>query len=428
MEKIHVPKGTRDIGDPEIFIWYHVENIVREVAAHYGYSEIRTPFFEQTELFARGVGEATDIVQKEMYTFTDKGGRSITLRPEGTAPVMRSYLEQGLYVSNPRVKWFYMGPMFRYERPQAGRMRQFHQFGFETIGYQSPASDAEVILLANLIYQKIGLINLLLEINSLGCKSCKPSYIQAMRIYLKKYACDLCENCRTRIEINPLRVLDCKNESCQAVFHRADFPNIQDYLCAECATHQEQLIAILTHIGIQHVINPYLVRGLDYYVKTAFEIKTEELGAQNAIGGGGRYDNLSDVLGVQGIPGVGFAAGMERIILLLQKQVGQKAFNQKPLVYLAPLDHQGEKSLLQLSMRLDHLAIPFYLEFADKGIKYHLKNAQRMNIHHIVIVGEEECRNGAYSIKNLQTGEQKTIPQEALVSDLLGACQNVANT
>jgi len=428
MEKINLPKGTRDVGDPEIFIWYHVENIVRQMAAHYHYFEIRTPLFEHTELFARGVGEATDIVQKEMYTFIDKGGRSVTLRPEGTAPVMRSYLEQGLYISNPRIKWFYMGPMFRYERPQAGRMRQFHQFGFEAIGFQSPASDAEVILLASRIFQKIGLKNLVLEINSLGCKSCKPAYLEALRQFLLGEALRLCENCANRIDVNPLRILDCKNESCQTILHDARFPKIQDYLCEECAVHQKQLIDILGGVHIQPVINSFLVRGLDYYVKTTFEIKTDELGAQNAIGGGGRYDNLSDALGVKGVPGVGFAAGMERIILLLQKQSELSTFHRKPVVYLAPLDQQGEQSLLRLSIFLDENAIPFYMDFADKAIKYHFKNAQRMEIQYVVLVGDEECQGGTYSIKNLHTGEQKTISQETLIGDLLEAYQNDANT
>ncbi|MCX6089943.1 MAG: histidine--tRNA ligase, partial [Candidatus Atribacteria bacterium] len=316
MEKIHVPKGTRDILDEEIVLWYRVENIVRTMASLFDYHEIRTPLFEHTELFSRGVGEATDIVQKEMYTFTDKGGRSITLRPEGTAPVMRSFIEQGLYVSNPRIKWFYMGPMFRYERPQAGRMRQFHQFGFEALGYTSPACDAEIIFLAWTIYQEIGLKNLTLEINNLGCHQCKPQYIEVLKQFLDSHREELCENCRSRMDKNPLRILDCKEAGCQGVLHSSNFPVIQSYLCDDCRHHQDELMDNLARTGVSVIINPYLVRGLDYYIKTAFEIKTGELGSQDAIGGGGRYDHLSDTLGVKGIPGVGFAAGMERIILL----------------------------------------------------------------------------------------------------------------
>jgi len=427
MEKITLPKGTKDIGDPEIYIWYHVENIVRQIATSYQYTEIRTPLFEHTELFARSVGEETDIVQKEMYTFVDKGGRSITLRPEGTAPVMRSYLEQNLHIHNPRMKYFYMGPMFRYERPQAGRMRQFHQFGFEAIGFQSPASDAEVILLADRIYQKIGLKNVQLEVNSLGCKKCKPQYLEALKNFLRAAANQFCKNCSNRLETNPLRVLDCKNESCQEILHSEGFPIIQNFLCEECVTHQNQLIQILEGVHIHPIINPYLVRGLDYYIKTTFEMKTEELGAQNAIGGGGRYDNLSDALGVKGIPGVGFAAGMERIILLLQKQVDSHTFYQKPFTYLSPLDLPGEETLLQLTIILDEKSIPFYMDFSDKSLKYHFKNAQRMEAKFIVIAGENEYRSRTYTLKSLQSGEQKVVSQETLIGDLLEAYQNVKN-
>ncbi|HCU21519.1 MAG TPA: histidine--tRNA ligase [Candidatus Atribacteria bacterium] len=428
MEKITLPKGTKDIGDPEIFIWYHIENIVRQEAAHYHYIELRTPLFEHTELFARGVGEETDIVQKEMYTFLDKGGRSVTLRPEGTAPVMRSYLEQGFHIHNPRMKYFYMGPMFRYERPQAGRMRQFHQFGFEAIGFQSPAADAEIILLADRIYKKIGLKNIRLEINSLGCKKCKPQYLEALKNFLRNQAAQFCKNCTNRIETNPLRVLDCKNESCQNILHSESFPIIQIFLCDECLTHQNHLIGILESAQIHPVVNPYLVRGLDYYIKTTFEMKTEELGAQNAIGGGGRYDNLSDALGVKSIPGVGFAAGMERIILLLQKQSESKAFFQKPFIYLSPLDQQGEDVLLQLSIVLDENSIPFHLDFSDKSLKYHFKNAQRMGASFIIIAGENEYHTKTYTLKNMLSGEQKVVSQKTLIGDLLEAYQNVKNT
>jgi len=301
--EIKAPRGTRDILGEEVALWQHLEEVVRRNAHLFGYEEIRTPVFEHTELFTRGVGEETDIVQKEMYTFTDKGGRSITLRPEGTAPAVRAYLEHGFFVRNPRVRWYYLGPMFRYERPQAGRMRQFHQFGFEALGFQDPACDAEIVLLAWTIYRELGLSGLSLELNSIGCPLCKPHYVRRLREHLENHKDLLCEDCKRRLVENPLRVLDCKKEACQAVFREASFPNIQDFLCAECRRHEERLFLLLQHLGIPFVVNPRLVRGLDYYTRTVFEVKVHTLGAQDAIGGGGRYDGLARALGGPEVPG-----------------------------------------------------------------------------------------------------------------------------
>lgn len=419
MSIIKAPKGTRDIWGEEIYLWHKVEEVVRSLASSFQYEEIRTPIFESTDLFARGVGEVTDIVQKEMYTFPDKGGRSLTLRPEGTAPVMRAYLEHGLNISNPRVKWFYMGPMFRYERPQAGRMRQFHQFGFEAIGFPQPACDAEIILIAWLVSKKLGLENLSLEINSLGCNNCRDEYIKVLQDFLNREEKNLCANCKTRAEKNPLRVLDCKEETCQEVIHSPVFPVVQDFLCEECREHQENLMEILKELGIPFSINPYLVRGLDYYTRTAFEIKTGELGAQDAVAGGGRYDNLSSSLGGPSVPGVGFAAGMERMILLLAKKYEPSSFKEQPLFYLAPLDAPGEKALLQLASFLGERAVPFYLEFADKGVKYHLKKAQKMGINNVIIVGGEERDREEFIWKDMREGEQRLIKKEELLARLL---------
>ncbi len=419
MSIIKAPKGTRDIWGEEIYLWHRVEEVVRSLASSFQYEEIRTPIFESTDLFARGVGEVTDIVQKEMYTFPDKGGRSLTLRPEGTAPVMRAYLEHGLNISNPRVKWFYMGPMFRYERPQAGRMRQFHQFGFEAIGFPQPACDAEIILIAWLVSKKLGLENLSLEINSLGCNNCRDKYIKVLQDFLNREENNLCDNCKTRTEKNPLRVLDCKEETCQEVIHSSVFPVVQDFLCEECREHQENLMEILKELGIPFSINPYLVRGLDYYTRTAFEIKTGELGAQDAVAGGGRYDNLSSSLGGPPVPGVGFAAGMERMILLLAKKYEPSSFKEEPLFYLAPLDAPGEKTLLQLASFLGERAIPFYLEFADKGVKYHLKKAQKMGINNVIIVGSKERDREEFIWKDMRVGEQRVMKREELLATLL---------
>ncbi|MGQ9622161.1 MAG: histidine--tRNA ligase [Candidatus Caldatribacteriaceae bacterium] len=411
--EIKAPRGTRDIFGEEVFLWQRLEEVVRRNASLFGYREVRTPVFEHTELFARGVGEETDIVQKEMYTFSDKGGRSLTLRPEGTAPVVRAYLEHGFFARDPRVKWYYIGPMFRYERPQAGRMRQFHQFGFEALGFQEPACDAEIIALAWTIYKELGLLDLSLELNSIGCPKCKPRYIAALTEYLAKEEEALCENCRLRLEKNPLRVLDCKVEKCQEVFGRPSFPSIQDFLCEECRKHEERLFQLIEGLGISFVLNPRLVRGLDYYTKTVFEVKVKTLGAQDAIGGGGRYDGLSQVLGGPEVPGVGFAAGMERIVLILEKS--GVSFSRPPFFYLAPQDEKGEEVLLSLSQQLKGLDISFYLDFAAKGLRYHLKRAQKMGIRFVVIVGEEERESRAFSLKDMNSGEQTLISFEGLV-------------
>jgi len=403
MEKIRVPKGTRDIFGEDALLWQRVEEVVRSVSRYFGFSEIRTPLFEHTELFVRGVGEETDIVQKEMYTFPDKGGRSLTLRPEGTAPVMRAYLEHGLHVSNPRLKLYYMGPMFRYERPQAGRMRQFHQFGYESLGFESPASDTEIILLSWLIYRELCLSDITVEINSLGCRDCMGRYLDILRTFLAREP--LCHTCRERSTKNPLRVMDCKEEGCREVFESPAFPTIQESLCSSCKEHQDEVLRGLRKLSVPYSLNPLLVRGLDYYVRTVFEVKAGGLGAQDAIGGGGRYDNLSDTLGVQGIRGVGFAAGMERIILLLKKRYAGEVFHGKRL-YLAPLDRMGEIYLLSLAQQLNREKILFYIDFADKGIKYHLKRAQKMGIRYVILCGEEEARSETLAVKDLDSGIQ----------------------
>ncbi len=412
-EGIKAPRGTRDILGEEVLLWQHLEDVVRRTATLFGYEEIRTPVFEHTELFARGVGEETDIVQKEMYTFTDKGGRSLTLRPEGTAPVVRAYLEHGFPVHDPRVRWYYIGPMFRYERPQAGRMRQFHQFGFEALGFGEPACDAEIINLAWTIYRELGLSNLSLEVNSIGCPICKPRYIDELRRYLTPLQDRLCGDCARRLTRNPLRVLDCKVESCQEIFQEPNFPRIQEFLCSSCRQHEERLFALLENLGIPFTLNPRLVRGLDYYTRTVFEVKVQTLGAQDAIGGGGRYDGLVRALGGPDIPGVGFAAGMERIVLLL----GQNGKPRSPFrVYLAPQDEPAEAVLLSLSRELAQSGIPFHLDFATKSLKYHLKRAQKMNIRFVVIVGESERARGAFALKDLLSGEQVLLSLPELVT------------
>lgn len=415
VEGMKAPRGTRDILGEEVLLWQKLEDVVRKTALLFGYEEIRTPIFEHTELFTRGVGEETDIVQKEMYTFTDKGGRSLTLRPEGTAPVVRAYLEHGFPVREPRVKWYYLGPMFRYERPQAGRMRQFHQFGFEALGFGEPACDAEIIHLAWTIYTELGLSGLSLEVNSIGCPLCKPQYVAKLREYLIPHKDRLCGNCLRRLESNPLRVLDCKEETCQGVFNAEDFPKIQDFLCAPCREHEAALFTLLENLRIPFTVNHRLVRGLDYYTRTVFEVKVRHLGAQDAIGGGGRYDGLAKALGGPDTPGVGFAAGMERIVLLLEREA-QPSLPFR--VYLAPQDAPAEAVLLSLSRELAARGIPFHLDFAEKSLKYHLKHAQRMRARFVVIVGEREREEGVFALKDLASGEQVSLSLGELLERL----------
>ncbi|MEA3454692.1 MAG: histidine--tRNA ligase, partial [Candidatus Caldatribacteriota bacterium] len=315
---IKVPKGTQDILPEDISKWYYIEDIIKEILNKYGYKEIRTPFFEYTDLFVRGIGESTDIVTKEMFTFPDRKGRSLTLRPEGTAPVVRAYLENTMGRTSKVIKLFYLGPMFRCEKPQAGRFRQFNQFGIEIIGTKSSAADAEVIITVLDVYKKLGLKNLEILINSVGCKKCRIDYVQKLKKYLKDKKDFLCSECKERYTKNPLRVLDCKKDSCKRTIEEA--PMITENLCQECESHFAQVKSYLDDQKIVFHEDPHLVRGLDYYTKTAFEIISGGLGAQNAIGGGGRYDDLIEELGGKPTPAVGFAAGIERMIIAIDQQ------------------------------------------------------------------------------------------------------------
>ena len=309
----NAPRGTKDILPENVAGWNYVEQKIRDICARFGYEEIRTPMFEHTELFHRGIGEGTDVVDKEMYTFTDRGGRSITLRPENTASAVRAYLQNKLYGDSALTKLFYIGSMFRYDRPQAGRMREFHQFGVEALGEANPAVDAEIILLAMEFLKSLGLKDLKLSLNSVGCPSCRPAYRQALQEYFRPHLEELCGDCKDRFERSPLRILDCKADADKAFM--AGAPKITDCLCDECREHFEQVQSLLTEAGVEFELDPRLVRGLDYYTKTAFEIKYAPLGAQSAVAGGGRYDGLIEEMGGNPTPAVGFATGLERVLL-----------------------------------------------------------------------------------------------------------------
>jgi len=401
------PKGTSDILPSQIDYWYYAENIIKEVLQTYGYREIRTPAFEHTELFVRGIGETTDIVNKEMFTFQDRKGRSLTLRPEGTAPVVRAYLEHNLSRENPLSKLFYLGTMFRCEKPQAGRYRQFNQFGLEAIGSPSPLVDAEIILASWAIYQKLGLTNLSLVINSVGCRECRSEYLQALKDYFHDKKKLLCPDCRERYDKNPLRILDCKNKQCQIEIKNS--PSIFDYLCKDCDRHFQQLRKYLDSLQIPYQVNPLLVRGLDYYTKTAFEIISGELGAQNAVGGGGRYDYLVEELGGKHTPAVGFAAGMERIIAAMEKQEIKIPFWEGIKVFVTTVGKEDISAALKIINHIRENGISAEMDFLEKSLKAQMRLANKLDVSHVVIVGQEESKEQKVILKNMADRQQEKV-------------------
>ena len=410
---VRLPKGTSDILPAGIDYWYYLENITREVLQNYGYREIRTPAFEHTELFVRGIGETTDIVQKEMFTFQDRKGRNLTLRPEGTAPVVRAYLEHNLGRENPLSKLFYIGSMFRCEKPQAGRYRQFNQFGAEAIGSPFPAIDAEIIASALSVYKELGLTDLKLMLNSVGCRECRPQYLKTLKDYFQEKKDLLCADCKQRYEQNPLRILDCKKEKCRIVIKGC--PSIFDYLCEDCANHFNTLIYYLDNIGIAYQINPLLVRGLDYYTKTAFEIISGELGAQNAVGGGGRYDYLVEELGGKHTPAVGFAAGIERILETMVKQNVKVPVWEGIKVFIAATSQEQTVSALSIANQLREKGISAEMDFLAKSLKSQMRTANKLQVPYVLILGPEELKEDKVTIKNMVDGAQ----EEILLHDIL---------
>ena len=414
--KIQVPKGTQDILPEDIKKWYYIEDVIRKILNKYGYCEIRTPIFEHTELFIRGIGENTDIVNKEMFTFPDRKGRSLTLRPEGTAPVIRAYLENRMERISKVVKLFYFGPMFRCEKPQAGRFRQFHQFGIELIGSQSPVADVEIIAAALEIYETLGLKGLQVSINSVGCKKCRKDYIGKLKSFLENKKEQLCFECNNRIEKNPLRVLDCKNVKCRETLQEA--PKIIDNLCDECKDHFEEVKECLSDLKIKYTIDERLVRGLDYYTKTAFEIISGELGAQNAIAGGGRYDNLVEELGGKETPGVGFAAGIERMIISMEKQKVSWPKKQDLDVFVVKIGEKNNIMAFQLLQQIRKAGISADLDYAGKSLKSQMRTANKYHVKYTVILGEEELGRNMVTLRNMETKEQKEIKINNLIDEL----------
>ena len=404
---INIPKGTKDVLPAEAYKWHFVENTARRIAALYGLKEIRTPVFEHTELFLRGVGDTTDIVNKEMYTFLDKGERSITLKPEGTAGVVRSFIENGGGGGVLPQKMYYITPVFRYERPQAGRLREHHQFGVEIFGGRGAETDAEVILLARDYIAALGVEGVELNLNSIGCKHCRPKFNEALREYLHPHLSEMCPTCNARFEKNPLRILDCKEEKCAAI--NAGAPRSVDFLCDECREHFEKLKAILDDCGVAYTFNPKLVRGLDYYSKTVFEFVSTSIGAQGTVLGGGRYDTLIENLGGPSVPAVGFGSGIERMLLVLEN-TGKTIPQEAPLgVYAAGLDEAGRRAAFLLVQQLRKAGVSADFDHAARSVKAQFKYAGKVGARFVVAIGSNELESGMYTIKDMAASTSESV-------------------
>ncbi len=413
---INGPRGTKDILPDTVAQWTYVENVIRDICARYGYREIRTPIFEHTELFLRGIGETTDVVEKEMYTFTDRGERSLTLRPENTASVVRSYLQNKIYAAEALVKLFYIGSMFRYDRPQAGRYREFHQFGIEALGEADAAVDAEIIVLAVEFLRALGLKELKLHLNSVGCPKCRPVYREKLQSFFRPHLAELCGDCQSRFERNPLRLLDCKHEHCHAL--AAGAPRITDCLCEECRTHFEAVQSYLTTVDVPFELDANLVRGLDYYTKTAFEVKYTPLGAQSAVAGGGRYDGLVEEVGGPPTPGIGFAVGLERVLLALEKQGLLPSEHDAVDVFVVALGDAAKLSAFKLMQEVRAAKLSAAMDFAGRSMKAQMKQANKKNARFVAILGEDEVREGIVALKDMKTSEQKKVAWKDLIPAL----------
>ena len=411
---ITAPRGTQDFLPKQTAEWQMLEAKIRHICSLYGFGEIRTPMFESTELFLRGIGETTDVVTKEMYTFNDRGGRSMTLRPENTASVVRAFLEHKLYGEQKVHKFYYMGPMFRHDRPQAGRYRQFNQFGVEEIGSKDPAVDAEIIAMAFQLFHELGLNDLVLHINSVGCPKCRPVYRQKLLDFFADKKDQLCEDCQTRLEKNPLRVLDCKEDGEKMM--ALGVPQITDNLCDECKEHFAAVQSYLTQIGIPFELDPRLVRGLDYYTNTAFEIMYAPLGAQSTVCGGGRYDGLIEEVGGPSTPGIGFAIGMERLLLTLKEQHLLQLPVQKHPVFIVALGDAARTKAFELQQQLRAHDIYAEIDLMGRSMKGQMKSANKLFADYAVIIGEDELAQGQAQVRNMAAKEQVSVPLDGIVA------------
>ena len=417
MAQITAPKGTQDLLPKDSYRWQWVEGIIRKLCAQYGFKEIRTPVFEHTEVFVRGVGETTDVVTKEMYTFEDKGGRSVTLRPEGTAGIVRAFVENGLFNDALPAKLFYLIQCFRYERPQKGRLRQFNQFGIELFGAPDPITDATVISLPYRLFKQVGLDGISLELNSIGCKECRAKYREALISYFEKDKERLCGTCLERLEKNPMRILDCKSEICKEV--SKDAPLITDFLCEECDAHFKAVQKYLDAFGIEYKINPRIVRGLDYYNRTVFEFVSNQIGAQGTVCGGGRYDGMTEQFGGAPQPGIGFAMGLERFMLVLE-QAGIEAPKEGDCdLFMIPLGDVAKMEAVRIADRLLSGGAAAQYDLISRSVKAQMKYADKIGAKATVVMGDSELEQGVLRIKRMADGKQEEIALSALDANWL---------
>jgi histidyl-tRNA synthetase len=418
-DKITAPKGTYDILPEDQLVRRWVISRAEQVFARYGYGRLDTPMFEETRLFVRGVGESTDIVRKEMYTFDDLGGRSMTLRPEGTAPAARAYVEHGMHTRPQPVKLWYHWPMFRYESPQSGRYRQHYQLGVEAFGSNSPALDAEVIGVLAAVYREIGLKGVELRLNSMGDRQCRPEYVARLRGFLESKEAELCGDCVERTRLNPLRAFDCKVPGCQKVMHQA--PRITDSLCPSCAEHHQRVLHHLEQQSISFSEDHTLVRGMDYYTRTTFEFTSSVLGAQSGVGGGGRYDNLVESIGGPDVPGVGFGTGVERILLALSRSEADLPAFAGPTAYVVALNEQARSEAFGLVHELRSSAVSAELDHLGRSLKGQMRQATSLKARFAAILGESELAEGTVTLKDLDSGEESKLPRNQAVARLVSA-------
>ena len=411
------PRGTKDITPKDVYKWHYVEKKFREICALYGYEEIRTPIFEHTEVFARSVGDTTDVVQKEMYSFTDRGDRQLSLKPEGTAGVIRSFIENKMYADTQPTKLYYITPCFRYERPQAGRQRQFHQFGIEVLGSDGPSVDAEVISLAVQFFNEMGLKNLSVNINSVGCPTCREEYNRKLKEYLDKKVDVLCETCLERKDKNPMRVIDCKNPHCKE--NLQDIPFMIDHLCEGCKDHFDKLQTYLKEMDINYVVDKTIVRGLDYYKKTAFEIISNDIGSQSTVCGGGRYDGLVEQLGgPKGVSGIGFALGAERLLLTMENNNIEIENPYATDIFIVTIGDEAKTKSFKLlkDLRTNHISAEN--DHLDRSVKAQFKYSDKINAKFTIVIGDDELANDTATLKNMSTSEQTTIKLSEIVQEL----------
>ena len=413
---INIPKGTKDVLPTESYKWHFLEKKIRQTARLFGLQEVRTPTFEHTELFARGVGETTDIVNKEMYTFIDKGDRSITLKPEGTAGVARCFIENGLAQLPMPLRMYYITPVFRYERPQAGRLREHHQFGVELYGVDSAELDVETMLIAKNIFDSLGIKGITLNVNNIGCGNCRPKYNQALRDHLQANLDKMCPVCQQRFVTNPLRILDCKDDRCKKV--TAEAPSVLDFLCEDCSSHHGKVVNLLDKLGVDYQVDPKIVRGLDYYTKTVFEFVKDDIGAKSTVCGGGRYNNLVAEVGGKPCPAVGFGLGLERLLLTIEACGIEIPNEEKVKVYIAPLNQSVYAMDVVAKLRAE--GVSAMCDVAGRSVKAQMKYADKLGAEYVVVIGDNEIAEGVVTLKNMKTGESESVALSQLVNTIKG--------